>query len=187
MIAIDFKKAFDSIDHGWLQNVLRQKRLPVIFINYIDSIQRKGFSFIKTNHGLTTKFPIQKGVRQGDPLSLTLFIIALNPLINAMQKNNNIASPNPTKNAPKAIAYADNLTLTISKRISIQYMKEILNKYHNTSGLQINEKKTAGLAINKLTSETHLWDISWKTQKIEPLNITVGPPPNSNKNLGYNN
>jgi len=55
-------------------------------------------------------------------------------------------------------------------------MKEILNKYHKASGLQINEKKTARLAINKITSETHLWDISWKTQKIEPLNITIGPP-----------
>jgi len=145
LITIDFKKAFDSIDHGWLQNVLRQKGFPVTFINYIDSIQRNGFSFIKTNHGLTTKFPIQKGVRQGDPLSLTLFTIALNPLINTIQKNSNIfVSPNPTKNAPKVIAYADDLTLTISKRISIQYVKEILNKYHKASGLQVNEKKQLG-------------------------------------------
>jgi len=64
-------------------------------------------------------------------LSLILFIIALNTLINAIQKNNNIsASPNPTRNAPKVIAYADDLTLTISKRISTQYVNERLNKYH---------------------------------------------------------
>jgi len=41
--------------------------------------------------------------------------------------------------------------------------------------------------MNKITSETHLWDISWKTQKIEPLNKTVALSPNSNKNLGCNN
>ena len=69
-------------------------------------------------------------------MSPTLFIIALDPLLKAVQENKYIMpSPNPIKLLPKIVAYADDLTLTISKTAFLPIMKSILEDFHKASGL----------------------------------------------------
>jgi len=109
-VAVDFRKAFDSINHDWLIRVLKKKNFPDVFLKFMKSIDSKSFSTIKINQELTKPFVTQRGVRQGDPMSLTLFIIVLDPLLRAVQENKYITpSPNLIKLPPKIVAGMKNL------------------------------------------------------------------------------
>jgi len=161
-IALDFKKAFDSVNYNWLKEVIKCLKFSPIFITYLHQIQHNSFSTIQINKSLTDPFPIRKGVRQGNPLSLTLFIIALNPLILAIQNNRHIySSPKPVRNAPKLIAYADDITLATSKSKSVREAISILDKFRKASGLQLNKNKTIGLTTNKSLNTKDIWDIQY--------------------------
>ena len=73
-ISLDFKKAFDSIDQHWLSRVLQKMNFPAKFIRTINSLNKDANVNVLVNGFRTKKVPVNKGVRQGDPLSLYLFI-----------------------------------------------------------------------------------------------------------------
>ena len=79
-ISIDFRKAFDSIDQRWLFRVLQKMNFPTNFMRIINSLNNNANVKVLINGFQTKNIPIQKGVRQRDPLSLYLFLLAVNLL-----------------------------------------------------------------------------------------------------------
>jgi len=123
-ISLDFQKAFDTIEYKWLNSVPQYQNFPLTFCKYIAQIQHHASSQIQVNQFITYPIPINRGVRQGDALSLTLFILAPNPLLTYIQENKYISPikypPKLTKYPPKLTAYADDITLSISKPLSLK-------------------------------------------------------------------
>ena len=75
LLNIDFEKTYDSVDHGFLKNVIK-------LFNFGESMQRWVHTFynnikscVMKNRFSTGYFDIKHGVRQGDPLSSILFVI----------------------------------------------------------------------------------------------------------------
>ena len=73
----DFEKAFDSIDHDFLIKCLRYFNFEGSFINWIKLFYSNAKSCVNNNGHHSDFFPIQRGVRQGCPLSPYL-LLALN-------------------------------------------------------------------------------------------------------------
>ena len=68
-MTIDFQKAFDWLNHCFLLAVLCKYGFGENFIDWV-KILLKDYESCVTNGGHTTKyFSLQRGARQGDPIS----------------------------------------------------------------------------------------------------------------------
>ena len=81
----DFSKAFDSIARDWMLLSLREHKVPEEIIKIIERIYEKANIRIKCYGNNQThrskKIYVKNGVLQGDVLSPTLFIIALDSIL----------------------------------------------------------------------------------------------------------
>ena len=82
---LDFRKAYDSVSQEWIIMVLEHVGFPPRIINSVQSIQAKAASTINIRGVLSGVIPILSGVRQGCPLSPTLFAIAIDPFIRKLE------------------------------------------------------------------------------------------------------
>ena len=174
-LSLDFEKAFDSVDHSWLYQVLHRFGFPQKFINIVASIQSDAMSEILVNGYSTQPFTIQRGVRQGDPLSLFLFLIAVEPFMTAIHHNNHILRiRTPGRFAVKALCYADDITMTVSSEASVKHIFTTLRQLEEASGLKLNYSKTYGLCTTKTCDLTFMPRIQWKKDAIHILGSTIG-------------
>ena len=78
LLAIDFEKAFDSLNHEFLYQVLRKMGFGPNFRQWIRTFHRNLSTCVREIMTLQLiSFFVKRGVRQGDPLSALLFILAL--------------------------------------------------------------------------------------------------------------
>ena len=70
--ALDFKKAFDSIDQCFLWRSLKDQKVPGRYIEVLRSLCDGQHAQVKTDK-LSRSFEIKRGTKQGDPLSSLLF------------------------------------------------------------------------------------------------------------------
>ena len=70
--AVDFKKAFDSVTHTALWSALAEQGVNKSYIGLLCKLYAKQTAVVKTDC-LSKAFDIERGVKQGDPLSSLLF------------------------------------------------------------------------------------------------------------------
>ena len=90
MICIDFKKAFDSVSRTFLFRTLSTFCFGPSFIQWIHTFYKNISSCIMNNGFSTALFDVQRGVRQGDPLSAYLFITVLEILTVSIRSDQDI-------------------------------------------------------------------------------------------------
>ena len=77
IVTVDIEKAFDSLSHSFLLACLKKYGYGNDFIKWVERLLECQESCI-INRGNTTKyFELQKGARQGDPISAYPFIYVL--------------------------------------------------------------------------------------------------------------
>jgi hypothetical protein len=90
MTYIDYRKAFDSIPHSYLLEILETYKIDPILINSMQKTMERWTTVLHISDGIQTiqskEITIKKGIFQGDSLSALWFCVCLNPL-SQMLKN----------------------------------------------------------------------------------------------------
>ena len=69
LVAIDFEKAFDTLNLNFLIRTLHKFNFGPSFIQWIRTLYKNVKSCVMNNGFTTGPFTLSRGVRQGDPLS----------------------------------------------------------------------------------------------------------------------
>ncbi|KAJ9550052.1 hypothetical protein OSB04_022595 [Centaurea solstitialis] len=144
ILKVDFEKAFDNIRWDFLWEVMAQMNFGRTWISWLKGFICTAQVSVLVNGSPTKQFSLEKGVRQGDPLSPYLFIIAMEGLIAAINEAKELGMfvglelPN---NGPiiSNLHFADD-ALFIGKwsDINLRNLMEILRCFYKASGLKIN-------------------------------------------------
>ena len=70
---IDYEKAFDTVEHFSIFEALRKTNPNETYANILQNIYSQATTKIHLDKSLSDEFPINREVRQGDPLSPKLF------------------------------------------------------------------------------------------------------------------
>ena len=142
LISLDAKKAFDSVDHGYVETTLRKYGFGENLINYIKTLYNGLSAKLMINGFRSKMIRILRGMKQGDSLNCAIFIICIDPLIRNLNADIRIREielkTNITKQDIKfkAGAFADDVgALCRSDNASIQSVFEQYEKLTKRSGL----------------------------------------------------
>ena len=142
LIYIDFKKAYDSVEHWALKQILTYYKIPESIVNLIFNIHNKSKSFISLNIGDTEEFNLNRGIRQGDGIAPLLFILFINPLIEIINKQEGYNFNNNTNLNISSLAFADDISLISNTRNKIENLFKLVQEYSIYYGIEISEEKS---------------------------------------------
>jgi hypothetical protein len=101
------------------------------------------------NGALTEACPIEKGTRQGCPLSPLLFILTLEVLLIRIRESEKLKGICVKHQDYRLRAFADDLVVTLTHPLqSMQTFLDILLQYGRVSGFKINKSKSKVLVKN---------------------------------------
>ena len=145
LIILDVEKAFDNVSWCFLQKVLHKVNCGPNFEKWIQNIYtRQNARLLVNGMVVNDGIKIEKGTRQGCPLSPLLFNIVLEMLATKIRSNSAIKGIKSSMGEEyKMRSYADDVVLTLIDPIrSIKSTFEILEQFGKVSGYKINAKKT---------------------------------------------
>ena len=150
LLTADFEKAFDSLNHKFLIPVLKKYGFGEDFIDWIKILLRDQESCVINGGHTTTYFRLERGARQGDPISAYLFILALELFFILIKSNKNIHGINIFNHDFLYTAYADDTTFSLKDLDSVKNVLEMLNQFFMVSGLPPNFNKCEIAGIGSL-------------------------------------
>uniref|UniRef100_A0A670IWQ4 Reverse transcriptase domain-containing protein n=1 Tax=Podarcis muralis TaxID=64176 RepID=A0A670IWQ4_PODMU len=126
MMFVDAEKAFDNVVWDFMLKNLEHMEVGKDFFNGIRAIYTEQKAKLIINNIVTEEIKIQKGTRQGCPLSPLLFIMVLEVLLYSIRQNEKIKGVTIGQNAYKTKAFADDLVIMTEDPITT--IKEILKE-----------------------------------------------------------
>ena len=145
-------------------------------INWVKLFYKGANSCVTNNGYLSSFFPIQRGVRQGCPLSPILFIICIELLSYEVSINENIKGVNICNEEVKNTLFADDATfMTDGSHTSFKTLVDVLDNYSFISGLKLNVKKCNVLRTGSLKSSNIVFcerkKFQWKSDSSKALGM----------------
>ena len=146
-VFIDYTQAFDTVHRDKILKYLNNYRIPSKLMKLIAKTLEDTKARVKINQTYTGKFEISTGVKQGDPLSATLFSIVID-IIKQLELRGNIST-----RLKQCSAYADDILITARTQ---QTLIDTFGKLKNISsqyGLIVNENKTKYMKCTRRESK----------------------------------
>ena len=185
LLFIDFEKAFDSLEWSFIYESRRYFGFGPSIIKWIKALYCKTESCVLNNGWSSNFFQIQRGVRQGCPLSPYLFILSAEVLAKAIRNNVNIKGICVNNNEIRISQYADDTTLILDgSEQALLSALTMLDEFSKASGLKLNEKTTEALWIGSSIGNDKLSlsgkELKWPESKVKTLGLWLSVEPDFN-------
>ena len=148
------------------------------FQKWVSAFYKQINSCIRTNNWLSEKFTIQRGIRQGCPLSALLFLIAAEILACKIKQNVSIKGielPGNIKRQVKIAQLADDTTLFLRDEESITEVLKTIKEFSEFAGTKLNLDKTEGMWLGQWKNKiSQIEGIQWTAKPIKALGIHFG-------------
>ena len=169
ILLIDFEKAFDTLNHAFIDKTLRYFNFGENICKWIKTFYNNIVSSVTNNGYISERFSIDQGVRQGDPLSPYLFILAAEILSTAIVNEKDIKGIKVDESEFLISQLADDTTLFLEpEEKSFRSCMKLLDEFSKLSGLKVNWSKTIGVTIglnNQIDYNTGIGNqITWQTE-----------------------
>ena len=180
LVFLDFSDAFGSVCHNMLPTLLKRYHIPTCVSGYIMSLYSQLNGKVSTSRWESENFSLKTGVFQGDPLSVAIFMLYVQPiltyLIRRYQKHSFLGHC--------VKAFADDIVLIQKHMSDMRHMIAETQKFSAMMGLKLNAKKCKFLSIRsgkcdnsvEFLIPTHSYEISrsedaskFTYDKLEPI------------------
>lgn len=146
-LQIDISKAYDNLNWDFVINILEAYDLPSVFIDWTHCCISSPYYSVCLNGELVGFFPGKKGLRQGDLLSATLFVLAMDILSKELDlaARSVVFTSHPLCLDPLIthLSFADDVLIFFDgKEESLEGILHVLRRFHRVSGLSVNLAKT---------------------------------------------
>jgi len=148
ILFLDFYKAFDMLEHSFIFKCLKMYGFGEVFCNIIQLFYTNTNSSVALPTGTSPRFDIKRGVKQGCPISPSLFILATEMLA-LLIKNSSIEKLNVFGQEIILSQLADDTTLFLKGLDQVPKVIEIVNYFSKFSGLKLNIAKCEIITIHE--------------------------------------
>ncbi|GJZ73768.1 RNA-directed DNA polymerase, eukaryota [Tanacetum coccineum] len=181
---VDFEKAYDSIEWGYLIEIMERMGFGVKWCKWVTACLKSSSISVHVNGSPTKEFMMERGVRQGDPLSPFLFILAaegLNALLNDAVDKDILRGVRVGEDdlMVSHLQYADD-TIIFGEwsRENTSNLMNVLKCFKEVAGLKINLNKSkiydVGVERGELDTMAHFMRCSVGEVPFTYLGLPVG-------------
>jgi ribonuclease HI len=172
-IYIDQKKAFDSVSHEHLFHIMQMYGFPPQLIELIRNTYLQLNAQFITPHGLSPELHIQRGIKQGCPMSPWLYALYLEPLLLELEQSVHMGyqfTPGQQERRITVLGYADDLVILGANRRAIEASWSLLIKYCKANGIELsNDSKEKTAYTYRCRQEADIADIRDRNNKQVPI------------------
>ena len=145
LVALDFSKAFDKVDRKYMFSLVDKIGMDSFSVAAVKTLYNETVSVLEVNGVLSHPINVERGVRQGCPLSALLFILCIEPLLQKIKLSKHVKG----FMSYKTVAYADDISCLV-KRKSVEALFDIVSDFCDKTQLSINVNKSEILTSKKI-------------------------------------
>ncbi len=147
ILFLDFYKAFDTVEHPFSFKALELCGFGENFRKTIKCFYHDTTSSVSLLGGTSPRFTINRGIKQGCPISPSLFLIAAE-MLSILVKNSEVEKLSVFNNDIVVSQLADDTTLFLKNVKQVPKAIETIDLFSRASGLKLNLEKCELLAIH---------------------------------------
>ncbi|EAL71983.1 hypothetical protein DDB_G0269266 [Dictyostelium discoideum AX4] len=147
----DFNKAFDSISHKSIRRTLSHIGIPKTIVELIMNLLKETTNKIKINDFLVGHITVNRGTKQGDPLSPTIFALVMEALLIDILKEIEIKGFKLSdQKRIKLTAFADDMSTFNNSAEELKLVLDKINNYCLGTSSKLNQEKTVMICIGNI-------------------------------------
>lgn len=183
VMMLDLVKAFDSLEWEYIWRVMKEFGFGPSYISWVKILYNNPRAKIRVNNVLSDRFRLERGSRQGCPLSPLIFALAMEPVAIAVRQDRIMEGFRRRDREERIALYADDVLIFLGDtERSLRQVMDIFSRFGILSGLTINWGKSALSPIDPIRMSSCLENIQVEiVEKTKYLGIYITNDPNNYK------